>query len=152
MDLDIGRGASTLSAGQFSSHISGDDEHIIIDRAESTIEDIQGHAPPISDELPLISDLFCILLFAMLFCWVVLTSAFVMSVHKSCDVPLNAYFWLVTFQLVLDVFRNDIICFVFNWDARSNQRMPARVIIYNVAYWIYALMALRLGVRSVCLR
>lgn len=93
--------------------------------------------------------LFSFLLFAILICWVVLTSTYVMSVQKPCDEPLKAYYWLVTLQLILDVFRTDIMRFVFNWDARSNQRIPPRVIIYNVAYLIYALMVLRLGVRSV---
>ena len=93
--------------------------------------------------------LFSLLLFAILICWVVLTSAYVVSFDKSCDVPLKPYFWLVTFQLVLDVFRTDIMRFVFNWDSSSNQRIPSRVIVYNVTYLLYALLVLRLGVRSV---
>ena len=93
--------------------------------------------------------LFSLLLFAILICWVVLTSTYVLSVQKPCDEPLKAYFWLVTLQLVLDVFRSDIMRFVFNWDARSNLRIPPRVILYNVAYLIYAVLVLRLGIRSV---
>ena len=93
--------------------------------------------------------LFSLLLFAILICWVVLTSAYVVSFDKRCDVPLKPYFWLVTFQLVLDVFRTDIMRFVFDWDSSSNQRIPSRVIIYNVTYLLYALLVLRLGVRSV---
>jgi len=93
--------------------------------------------------------LFSLLLFAILICWVVLTSTYVLSVQKPCDEPLKAYFWLVTLQLVLDVFRSDIMRFVFNWDARSNMRIPPRVILYNVAYLIYAVLVLRLGIRSV---
>ncbi|KAL7576391.1 hypothetical protein ACA910_018198 [Epithemia clementina (nom. ined.)] len=93
--------------------------------------------------------IFSLLLFAILICWVVLTSAFVLAFDKSCDVPLKRYFWLVTLQLVLDVFRSDIMRFVFHWDANSNQRIPARVIAYNITYLIYALLVLRLGVRSV---
>lgn len=93
--------------------------------------------------------LFSLLLFAILICWVVLTSAYVVCFDKSCDVPLKPYFWLVTFQLVLDVFRTDIMRFVFSWDSSSNQRIPSRVIVYNVAYLLYALLVLRLGIRSV---
>ena len=93
--------------------------------------------------------IFSLLLFAILICWVVLTSAYVLSFDKSCDVPLKRYFWLVTLQLVLDVFRSDIMRFVFHWDANSNQRIPIRVVAYNITYLIYALLVLRLGVRSV---
>ena len=92
---------------------------------------------------------FSLLLFAILICWVVLTSAYFLSFDKSCDVPLKRYFWLVTLQLVLDVFRSDIMRFVFNWDANSNQRIPIRVVAYNITYLVYALLVLRLGVRSV---
>jgi Ring finger domain len=92
--------------------------------------------------------LFSLLLFSILICWVVLTSAYVVSFDKSCDVPLKAYFWLVTFQLVMDVFRSDIMRFVFRWDANSNQRIPCRVITYNMMYLLYALMVLRLGILS----
>ena len=93
--------------------------------------------------------LFSLLLFGILICWVVLTSAYVVCFDKRCDVPLKQYFWLVTFQLVLDVFRSDIMRFVFHWDSSSNQPIPTRVIIYNVTYLLYALLVLRLGVRSV---
>uniref|UniRef100_A0A7S3L0S7 RING-type domain-containing protein n=1 Tax=Amphora coffeiformis TaxID=265554 RepID=A0A7S3L0S7_9STRA len=93
--------------------------------------------------------LFSLLLFGILICWVVLTSAYVVSFDKSCDVPLKPYFWLVTFQLVLDVFRTDIMRFVFNWDSSSNQRIPTRVIVYNVTYLLYAMLVLRLGIQSV---
>lgn len=93
--------------------------------------------------------LFSLLLFGILICWVVLTSAYVVSFDKSCDVPLKPYFWLVTFQLVLDVFRTDIMRFVFNWDSSSNQRIPTRVIVYNVTYLLYATLVLRLGIQSV---
>ena len=93
--------------------------------------------------------LFSLLLFGILICWVVLTSAYVVSFDRSCDVPLKPYFWLVTFQLVLDVFRTDIMRFVFSWDSSSNQRIPARVIAYNVTYLLYAMLVLRLGIQSV---
>lgn len=94
---------------------------------------------------------FSLLLFAILVCWVVLTSAYVVSIDKSCDVPLKAYFWLVTLQLILDVFRTDIMRLCFRWDANSNQRIPCRVITYNIAYLTYALLVLRLGIFSVLL-
>jgi hypothetical protein len=94
---------------------------------------------------------FSLLLFAILVCWVVLTSSYVVSIDKSCDVPLKAYFWLVTLQLILDVFRTDIMRLFFRWDANSNQRIPCRVITYNIAYLTYALLVLRLGILSVLL-
>jgi hypothetical protein len=99
--------------------------------------------------ITLVALLFSLLLFAILICWVVLTSAYVVSFDKGCDVPLKPYFWLVTLQLVLDVFRSDIMRFIFHWDPSSNQRIPCRVIAYNVAYLLYALLVLRLGIRSV---
>lgn len=93
--------------------------------------------------------IFTLLLFSILVGWVVFTSAYVVSFDKSCDVPLKPYFWLVTLQLILDVFRSDIMRLVFHWDANSNQRIPCRVIAYNVVYLVYAMLVLRLGVRSV---
>jgi Ring finger domain len=93
--------------------------------------------------------LFSLLLFGIMISWVVLTSAFVVSWDKPCDLPLKPYFWLVTLQLVLDVFRTDIMRFVFRWDSQSTERIPARVIVYNVAYLIYALLVMRMGIRSV---
>lgn len=93
--------------------------------------------------------LFSLLLFAVLICWVVLASAFILSYHKSCDVPLKQYFWMVTLQLILDVFRSDIMRLAFHWDPNSNQRIPTRVIAYNVMYLVYALVVMRLGISSV---
>jgi hypothetical protein len=92
---------------------------------------------------------FSLLLFAILLCWVVLTSSYVISIDKVCDVPLKEYYWLVTLQLILDVFRTDIMRFFFRWDASSNHRIPCRVVMYNVAYLIYALLVLRMGIRGV---
>eukprot|EP00980_Cylindrotheca_fusiformis_P018491 scaffold6124_cov122-Cylindrotheca_fusiformis.AAC.10 len=92
---------------------------------------------------------FSLLLFAILVCWVVLTCAYVMTLEKACDIPLRAYYWLVTAQLVLDVFRTDIMRLFFRWDANSDQRIPCRVITYNFAYLTYALLVLRLGVDSI---
>ena len=96
MNLGIG---SNFSAVQFSSHTSGDAEHIIA-RPESPMDTIQGYLSTSGDELPVISDperaarirwvrinrrfqhvvtwvalLFSLLLFAILICWVMLTSA-----------------------------------------------------------------------------
>lgn len=93
--------------------------------------------------------IFSLLLFAILICWVALTSTYFLAFDKSCDVPLKRYYWLVTLQLVLDVFRNDIMRIVFRWDSSSNQRVPCRVIAYNITYLVYALLVLRLGIHSV---
>jgi hypothetical protein len=101
--------------------------------------------------ITIVALVFSLLLFAILVCWVVLTSAYVVSIDKSCDVPLKAYFWLVTLQLILDVFRSDIMRLFFRWDANSNQRIPCRVITYNIGYLTYALLVLRLGIYSVFL-
>jgi hypothetical protein len=75
------------------------------------------------------------------------------SSHKPTPTTTTQkpYFWLVTLQLVLDVFRSDIMRFVFQWEANSNERIPFRVMAYNVAYLIYALLVIRLGIRSVFL-
>jgi len=99
--------------------------------------------------ITMVALIFSLLLFAILLCWVVLTSSYVISIDKACDVPLKFYYWLVTLQLILDVFRSDIMRFFFRWDANSNHRIPCRVITYNVAYLTYALLVLRMGVRSV---
>lgn len=92
---------------------------------------------------------FSLLLFGILISWVIMTSAYVVSFDKNCDVPLKAYFWLATFQLLLDVFRSDIMRFAFNWDSQSNQRIPCRIIGYNIAYLLYASLVLRMGIQSV---
>lgn len=92
---------------------------------------------------------FSLLLFAILVSWVVLTSAYVVSIDKSCDVPLKVYYWLVTLQLIMDVFRSDIMRFLFRWDASTNQPVPCPVIAYNVGYLAYALLVLRMGIQSV---
>jgi hypothetical protein len=92
---------------------------------------------------------FSVVLFAILLCWVVLTSTYVVSLDKPCDVNLKAYFWLVSLQLVLDVFRSDILRFVFRWDSESADRIPCRVVAYNMVYLLYALLVLRLGILSV---
>ena len=99
--------------------------------------------------ITIVAILFSFLLFAILICWVALTSTYVVSFEKTCDVPLKAYFWLVTLQLVLDVFRSDILRCIFRWDSNARDPIPCRVILYNIAYLIYALLVLRLGIRSV---
>jgi hypothetical protein len=96
--------------------------------------------------------IFSLLLFAILICWVGLTCAYIASLEKTCDVPLKTYYWLVTLQLILDVFRTDIMRLFFRWDANSNQRIPCRVITYNFAYLTYALLVLRLGVNSILMK
>lgn len=99
----------------------------------------------------LVALLFSILLFLLLLCWACLVGVYIYSFDKSCDVPLRRYFWLVTVQIVLDIYRTDIVRSIFRWDANSNQRIPCRVIMYNVAYLIYAYLVLHLGVDSVLL-
>ncbi|KAG7346478.1 ring finger domain containing protein [Nitzschia inconspicua] len=99
--------------------------------------------------ITIVALIFSLLLFGILVCWVVLTSAYVVSIDKFCDVPLKEYFWLVTLQLILDVFRTDIMRCIFRWDANSNQRIPCRVITYNAAYLMYAFLVLRTGIQSV---
>lgn len=93
--------------------------------------------------------IFSLLLFTILIGWVILTIAYLMSIGKPCDIPLKAYYWLVTFQLVLDVFRTDIMRCMFHWDSSSSQQIPFRVVAYNVAYLLYALMVLRFGILTV---
>ena len=99
--------------------------------------------------IAIVALLFSLLLFTILVCWVVLTSAYVVSIEKPCDIPLKTYFWLATFQLILDVFRTDIMRLLCRWEYTSTQRIPIRVISYNIAYLTYALLVLRLGVKSV---
>jgi hypothetical protein len=93
--------------------------------------------------------LFSLLLFSILVCWVILTSSYVVSIEKDCDVPLKIYYWLATIQLILDVFRTDIMKFVLRWDQNSRGRIPTRVIFYNLSYLAYAMVVLRIGVHSV---
>ena len=81
--------------------------------------------------------LFSLLLFCILISWVMLTATYVLSHNKSCDVPLKGYFWLVSFQLMLDVFRADIMKWLCRWRSDSQRRVPPRVIMYNVAYVSY---------------
>jgi len=99
--------------------------------------------------MTLIALLYSVLLFAILVCWVGFTSAYVVSIDKSCNVPLKTYYWLATIQLIMDVFRTDIMKYFCRWDPDSNHNrqtstalpnnnqnttIPTRVAVYNVAY------------------
>ena len=53
---------------------------------------------------------------------------------QPCDVPLRAYFWLVSIQLMLDIFRADIMKRLCRWRPDSHNPVPARVILYNIGY------------------
>jgi len=99
--------------------------------------------------ISMVAIIFSLLLFAILVCWVLLTSTYVISIDKECDLPLRPYFWLASFQLVLDVFRADIMKWMCRWRSDSRQRIPPRVILYNMGYLVYAMLVLRLGIRSV---
>ena len=49
--------------------------------------------------------------------------------------PLKPYFWLATIQIILDVFRKEIMKFILRFDPnRHRQQIPTRVIFYNLAY------------------
>mmetsp|Transcript_18326 Transcript_18326/g.27144 ORF Transcript_18326/g.27144 Transcript_18326/m.27144 type:complete len:659 (-) Transcript_18326:86-2062(-) len=104
--------------------------------------------------ITVVAFIFSLLLFAVLICWVVFTSAYFISLDKPCDIPVKVYYWLASAQLLLDVFRKDIIRVFCRWSPNSssethrNCRIPARAILYHVAYVVYALFVLRLGVKS----
>eukprot|EP00814_Leptocylindrus_danicus_P009554 CAMPEP_0116029746 /NCGR_PEP_ID=MMETSP0321-20121206/16346_1 /TAXON_ID=163516 /ORGANISM="Leptocylindrus danicus var. danicus, Strain B650" /LENGTH=730 /DNA_ID=CAMNT_0003504227 /DNA_START=52 /DNA_END=2241 /DNA_ORIENTATION=+ len=108
--------------------------------------------------ITLVALVFSLLLFTILVCWVVLTSAYVVSIDKQCDVPLKTYYWFATLQLILDVFRGDIMRHIFHYDAHAhnsansrqrNSGLPRRVIAYNIAYIVFAMTVLYSGVKSV---
>lgn len=117
--------------------------------------------------ITLVALVFSLLLFTILVCWVVLTSAYVISIDKQCDVPLKTYYWFATLQLILDVFRGDIMRHIFHYDASNTSRsnsntnttssnsmstsLPRRVIAYNIAYIAFAMTVLYSGIRSVFL-
>ena len=84
--------------------------------------------------ISIVAILFSMLKFAMLVSWVVLTCTYVVAIDKTCDVPLKVYFWLATMQLILDVFRADIMRSVLRHDTRAQQQSPVRVVLYNMAY------------------
>jgi hypothetical protein len=49
---------------------------------------------------------------------------------EDYDLPLKPYFRLATIQVILDVFRKEIIKFVFRFDpSRNRQQIPTRVIV-----------------------
>jgi hypothetical protein len=99
--------------------------------------------------LTCVSVLFTMVLFSILVGWIVLTSAYVVTFGGDCDVPLRLFYWMVTLQLVLDVFRQDIMRYVLRWNPAQNPSVPNRVVAYNIAYLAYALLVLRLGVECV---
>eukprot|EP00804_Cyclotella_cryptica_P014135 CCRYP_005568-RB/>CCRYP_005568-RB protein AED:0.01 eAED:0.01 QI:163/1/1/1/1/1/3/362/790 len=101
--------------------------------------------------IKIVALLFSLLLFGILVCWVFLITCYVISLDQVCDVPLKAYFWLSTLQLVLDIFRADITKWMCRYRSDSRERVPPRVIFYNFVYLVYAIMILRLGVRCVFL-
>ena len=101
--------------------------------------------------ITMVALIFPLLLFLILVCWVVLTSAYVVSIDKPCDVPLKFYYWFATFQLILDIFRGDIMRVLFCHEPNDylRQRPPRRIVIYNTIYLIFAMVVLYTGVRSV---
>lgn len=95
---------------------------------------------------------FSFLLVLYLISWVILIATYVLSLTKTCDVPLKAYFWLATLQLAMDFFRAEIMKLMCRWRSDSRGGVPLRVLLYNVAYLIYAMLVLRLGIMSVFVR
>jgi len=95
--------------------------------------------------------LFSLTLFSILISWIVMTSAYVITYNRICDVPLRSFYFLATIQLTLDVFRSDIMRRVLMWDPATQMQegIPARVVAYNIAYLAYALLVLRIGINSV---
>ncbi len=92
---------------------------------------------------------FSFLLILLLVAWVVLIATYILSLPKTCDVPLKSYFWLATLQLALDFFRAEIMKWICRWSTNSRGGVPLRVLLYNIAYMIYAMLVLRLGIFSV---
>lgn len=92
---------------------------------------------------------FSFLLVLFFLTWAVLIATYILSLPKTCDVPLKAYFWLATLQLALDFFRAEIMKWMCRWRTNSRGGVPLRVLLYNIAYLIYAMLVLRLGITSV---
>jgi len=90
-----------------------------------------------------------ILFFATVIWWVVLTATYFGSIEKECDVPLKAYFWFATIQLILDVFRTEIMIWILCYNPASGARIPNRVACYRFLYFIYAMNVLGIGIRCV---
>ena len=95
---------------------------------------------------------FSFFLVLFLISWVILIATYIISLGKTCDVPLKAYFWLATLQLALDFFRAEIMKIMCRWRSDSRGGVPLRVLLYNVAYLVYAALVLRLGIVSVFVR
>jgi hypothetical protein len=92
---------------------------------------------------------YCVLIPCIVLAWISFATAFVMSRDEPCDVPLKLYFWLITFQLALDVVRTPLMKLVFGWDPHSGERAPCLVLAFNAVYIVYAVMVLRLGILCV---
>ncbi|GKY99720.1 hypothetical protein MPSEU_000926000 [Mayamaea pseudoterrestris] len=93
--------------------------------------------------------IFSLLIFCILVSWAVWVIIFFFSLDLPCDLPLRGYFWLATIQLFVDVFRSDILRYCLGWNASSGNRIPCRIVVYNVCYLIYAALVLRLGVMTI---
>ncbi|GFH47192.1 E3 ubiquitin-protein ligase RNF128 [Chaetoceros tenuissimus] len=101
--------------------------------------------------LIVVGTIFSFILLSIMVTWVVLMSAYVVSIDDVCDLPLKPYFWLATVQMLLDVFRKEIMKQVFRFDPnrQEHQTIPTRVVCYNIAYITYALLVLRMGVLNI---
>lgn len=101
--------------------------------------------------LIIVGTIFSFILLSIMVTWVVLMSAYVVSIDDVCDLPLKPYFWLATVQMLLDVFRKEIMKQVFRFDPnrQEHQNIPTRVVCYNIAYITYALLVLRMGVLNI---
>lgn len=93
--------------------------------------------------------IFSFFLVLFLVSWVILIATYVLSLTKTCDIPLKAYFWLATLQLAVDFFRAEIMKWMCRWRSDSQGGVPLRVLLYNILYLIYAMLVLRLGIMSV---
>eukprot|EP00592_Proboscia_alata_P021469 CAMPEP_0194422184 /NCGR_PEP_ID=MMETSP0176-20130528/21438_1 /TAXON_ID=216777 /ORGANISM="Proboscia alata, Strain PI-D3" /LENGTH=1157 /DNA_ID=CAMNT_0039230709 /DNA_START=144 /DNA_END=3617 /DNA_ORIENTATION=+ len=95
--------------------------------------------------------LFSLLICCIVICWFAWIIAYFHNIHKKCDVPLKRYFWCATFQLMLDLCRAPISQHLLRYNNvhSTTQRVPNRVILYNIAYLTYAMLVLRIGCESV---
>jgi len=100
--------------------------------------------------IKILASTFSFLMFSVLICWVLLTTGFLSSFHEECDVPLKIYYMLTTFQLILDIFRADILRVAFQYDLTCThyRPVPYSVIAYNIFYIAYAMLLLQTGLRS----
>ena len=85
--------------------------------------------------------------FGILICWFVFTAEFVVSFDEeeveddsssclSLSSRINNYYWLATFQLFHDVFRNELLRYFCCWNARvaqrNNRNIPLRIYVFNL--------------------